>query len=97
MTKVESKKFKPSILQDEMFTLLSSIESSLEENNAFMNKTQPVNITLSRRDIEKLENQIDRAIALGLRTKNRSAIIRMAIRALEASSNDKYFALYHQD
>lgn len=97
MTRAESKKLKPSILQNEMFNILHNIEASLEENTAFMNKTQPVNITLSRRDIERLENQIDRSTALGLRTKNRSAIIRMAIKALERSSNDEYFDLYHQE
>jgi len=96
MTKVEPRKFKSPIFQDEIVGFFHNT-ANLEDDYAFMNKTQPVNITLSRIDIERLEQQIDRAIELGLRTKNRSAIIRMALRALEKSSDDKYLALYHSE
>ena len=60
------------------------------------NKTQPINITLSKNDIIRLESQIDRATRLGLRTKNRSAIIRMGLRLLEQSSDDTYITLYRE-
>lgn len=96
MAKVEPRKSKSPMSQDEIVDLFHNIVD-LEDDIAFMNKTQPVNITLSRRDIERLEKQIDRAIQLGLRTKNKSAIIRMALRALEKSSDDKYFSLYQQE
>ncbi|ALN41909.1 hypothetical protein ASQ44_07465 (plasmid) [Rickettsia rhipicephali] len=61
-----------------------------------LNKTQPINITLTKTDLLILEEQIDRATQLGLRTKNRSSIIRMALRALARSSDDLYIILHKE-
>jgi len=44
--------------------------------------------------IEILEKQIDRATNLEKRSKSKSAIIRMALRALENSTDTDYLRLY---
>lgn len=68
-------------------------DDSIESDN-LSNKTQPINITLSQKDLFILEHQIDRATKLGLRTRNRSSLIRMALRALEQVSDEGYISLY---
>jgi len=70
------------------------------------NKTEPyvedkgrvraITFTLNNSDIDTLEMQIDRAINLDKRSKSRSAIIRMALRALQNTSDAEYLALYNK-
>ncbi|MBA2629224.1 MAG: hypothetical protein H0U78_04215 [Rickettsiaceae bacterium] len=57
-------------------------------------RAQPVTFTLNNLDIEILEKQIDRATNLEKRSKSKSAIIRMALRALENSTDTDYLRLY---
>ena len=84
------------IIKDKLDCFINSIPNNEVDNSNFLNKTQPVNITLSKTDIFRLEEQIDRAIKLGLRTKNKSALIRMALRSLEQSSDETYIKLYRE-
>jgi hypothetical protein len=84
------------IIKDKVDRFINSIPNNEVDNSNFLNKTQPVNITLSKTDIFRLEEQIDRAIKLGLRTKNKSALIRMALRSLEQSSDETYIKLYRE-
>jgi hypothetical protein len=57
-------------------------------------RTQVVNFTLYQSDLTRIEKQIDRATQLNMRNKNRSAIIRMALVALEQCSDEQYQKLY---
>jgi hypothetical protein len=57
--------------QQKIESFINNISKDEVEHIEVSNKTQPVNITLSKRDLVRLDNQIDRdrAIKLGLRTK----------------------------
>jgi hypothetical protein len=57
-------------------------------------RVRAITFTLYSSDIETLEIQIDRATTLDKRNKSRSVIIRMALRALQESSDGKYLDLY---
>ena len=57
-------------------------------------RVQAVTFTLNNLDLETLEQQLDRAILLKKRNKSKSAIIRMALRALENASDEEYSNLY---
>ena len=59
-------------------------------------RAQTVTFTLNNLDIEILEEQLDRATLLRRRNKSKSAIIRMALRALKNSSDAEYSALYNE-
>ena len=59
-------------------------------------RVQTVTFTLNNLDLEVLEQQLDRAILLKKRTKSKSAIIRMALRALENTSDEEYSNLYNR-
>lgn len=59
-------------------------------------KAQTVTFTLNNLDIETLEQQLDRSTSLNKRTKNKSVIIRMALRALEKTSDEEYIELYNE-
>ena len=59
-------------------------------------RAQTVTFTLNNLDIETLEQQLDRATSLNKRNKSKSAIIRMALRALENTSDDEYSELYEK-
>lgn len=52
--------------------------------------------TLRITDLLMLEEQIDRATKLALRTKNRSSIIRMALKALSQTPDDLYITLHRE-
>lgn len=62
----------------------------------FKGKSQAVTFTLNTQDLMLLEQLIDRAIKLGKRNKSKSAIIRMALKALQDSSDEKYLILYEK-
>ena len=47
-------------------------------------------------NIDVLEKQVDRAIFLNKRNKSKSAIIRMALRALDNTSDAEYSNLYNE-
>ena len=73
------------------------------ENNSELNdfkkpkgKSLPVTFTLNNLDMDILEKQIDRATSLDKRSKNKSVIIRMALRALENTTDDEYLNLYNK-
>lgn len=57
-------------------------------------RAQTVTFTLNNLDIDTLEQQLDRATSLNKRNKSKSAIIRMALRALENTSDEDYSELY---
>lgn len=59
-------------------------------------RAQTVTFTLYNIDIDVLEQQLDRATSLNMRNKNKSVIIRMALRALENSSDEEYSHLYNE-
>ena len=59
-------------------------------------RAQAVTFTLTLNDIRKLDEQIDRAINLGKRNKSKSATIRMALQALEETSEESYLNLYNK-
>lgn len=65
-------------------------------NTTDKGRVQAFNITLNSADIEILEKQIDRATMLDKRSKNRSTIVRMALRALRNTSDNEYLELYDQ-
>jgi len=52
--------------------------------------------SISETEYETIEKQIDRAIRLGKRTKSKSAIIRMALKALDKLSDTEYIELYEK-
>ncbi len=52
--------------------------------------------SLNSDDMEILDNQIDRAISLKKRSKNKTCIIRMALNALRDTSDEKYLELYNK-
>lgn len=68
----------------------------VDENNTLVHKgkSNAVTFTLNQQDINILEKQIDRAIKLGKRNKSKSAVIRMALSALDDSTDEKYLYLY---
>lgn len=59
-------------------------------------RVQTVTFTLNNLDLEVLEQQLDRAILLKKRNKSKSALIRMALRALANASDDEYSDLYNK-
>lgn len=59
-------------------------------------RVRPITFTLNNSDIDTLEMQIDRATNLDKRSKSRSAIIRMALKALQNTSDAEYLALYNK-
>ena len=76
----------------------SFINSTPENINQPQKKTraQPVTFTFYSSDITMLEQQLDRAINLRKRSKNKSVIIRMALKALENCSDEEYLELYEE-
>jgi len=72
------------------------INSNTNQDNLLIDKgrSQAVTFTFNEQDIKTLEQEIDRAIKLGKRNKSKSAIIRMALRALQESSDEEYLSLY---
>lgn len=59
-------------------------------------RAQTVTFTLYNLDTDILEQQLDRATLLNKRNKNKSVIIRMALRALENCSDEEYSLLYDE-
>ena len=59
-------------------------------------RAQAVTFTLYNTDIDALEHQLDRATSLNKRNKNKSVIIRMALKALENCSDQEYSRLYEE-
>ena len=74
----------------------SFINAIGENNPIFKGKAHAVSFTLNQQDIKLLEEQIDRSIKLGKRNKSKSAIVRMALKNLSDSSDEKYLNLYDQ-
>jgi hypothetical protein len=66
------------------------------EEKKIRSRAQTVTFTLYNLDIDILEQQLDRATSLNKRNKNKSVIIRMALRALENSSDEEYSDLYNE-
>ena len=68
----------------------------LETKQKTKGRSQTVTFTLNNLDLEILEQQLDRATLLNKRNKSKSAIIRMALRALENTSDEEYSSLYNR-
>ena len=75
----------------EEFINQTKVDSPLKK---IKGRVQTVTFTLNNLDLETLEQQLDRAILLKKRTKSKSAVIRMALRALENTSDEEYSDLY---
>lgn len=71
-------------------------EKKPTENKRIKGRSHPVTFTLNNLDLETLDQQLDRATLLNKRNKSKSAIIRMALRALENTSDEEYSNLYDQ-
>jgi len=74
----------------------NSEETQPSQEQKIKSRAQTVTFTLYNADIDILEQQIDRATSLNKRSKNKSVIIRMALRALKNSSDEKYSNLYDE-
>ena len=72
----------------------NSEETQHPQEQKIKSRAQTVTFTLYNLDIDILEQQIDRATSLNKRSKNKSVIIRMALRALENTSDEEYSKLY---
>jgi hypothetical protein len=71
-------------------------ETTEVTNKKVKGRAQTVTFTLYSVDIDVLEDQLDRATSLNKRNKNKSVILRMALRALKNSSDQEYLNLYDQ-
>jgi len=93
-----TKKIKTKLQPPMHYTKEEFINSSPEKDNLVVDKgrSQAVTFTLNEQDIRTLDQEIDRAIKLGKRNKSKSAIIRMALRALRESSDEEYLNLYNR-
>ena len=58
-------------------------------------KTKRVTFTFTPEDLRILDEQLNRAVSLGYRDKGKTGVLRMALRALEARSDDDYMEAYH--
>lgn len=74
----------------------NSEETQTSREQKIKSRAQTVTFTLHNIDIDILEQQIDRATFLNKRSKNKSVIIRMALRALKNSSDEEYSNLYDE-
>ena len=74
----------------------NSEEMQPSREQKIKSRAQTVTFTLYNIDIDILEQQIDRATSLSKRSKNKSVIIRMALRALKNSSDEEYSNLYDE-
>jgi len=81
----------PLRITKEEFINQTKVDSPLKK---IKGRVQTVTFTLNNLDLETLEQQLDRAILLKKRTKSKSAVIRMALRALENTSDEEYSDLY---
>jgi adenine-specific DNA glycosylase len=74
----------------------SSQEEITVKEKKIKSRAQTVTFTLYNLDTDILEQQLDRATLLNKRNKNKSVIIRMALRALENCSDEEYSVLYNE-
>lgn len=86
----------PIVAREKVESFINSSVDTGRDTKIVSDKAQPVNITLNKRDLSILEDQIDRATKLGLRTKTRSSLIRMSLRALAKASDELYITLYKE-
>lgn len=71
-------------------------EKNTSQTEKSKGRAQTVTFTLYNIDIDTLERQIDRSTSLNKRNKNKSVIIRMALRALKNCSDEEYSRLYDE-
>lgn len=81
------------ITKEEFITQKATTEPVKEK---IKGRAQTVTFTLNNLDLDILEQQLDRATLLNKRSKSKSAIIRMALRALENTSDQEYSDLYNK-
>lgn len=94
MNNKKSNKLEPPLrIKKELF-INNSEETQHPQEQKIKSRAQTVTFTLYNLDIDILEQQIDRATSLNKRSKNKSVIIRMALRALENTSDEEYSNLY---
>lgn len=99
MIKKQKVKMQPPIstVTKEAFINSGTNQDKLQDNLGMdKGRSQAVTFTLHEQDIRMLEHEIDRAIKLGRRNKSKSALIRMALRALQESSDEDYLNLYNR-
>ena len=74
----------------------NSEETVPKKEKKIKSRAQTVTFTLYNIDLDILEQQLDRSTSLNKRNKNKSVIIRMALRALENCSDEEYSNLYDE-
>ena len=80
------------ITKEEFINPKQEVDQVVEQKQK--GRVQTVTFTLNNLDLETLEQQLDRAILLKKRNKSKSAVIRMALRALENASDEEYLNFY---
>ena len=75
---------------------INNFEETTSQAEKRKGRAQTVTFTLYNIDIDILEKQIDRSTSLNKRNKNKSVIIRMALRALEKCSDEEYSSIYDE-
>lgn len=82
------------ITKEEFINPKQKVDQVVEQKQK--GRVQAVTFTLNNLDLETLDQQLDRAILLKRRNKNKSVVIRMALRALENASDEEYLNLYNK-
>ncbi len=96
MNNKKSNKLEPPLRITKELFIKNSEETQYPQEPKIKSRAHTVTFTLYNLDIDILEQQIDRATSLNKRSKNKSVIIRMALRALENTSDEEYSHLYEK-
>jgi len=96
MTQKTIKKLEPPLNMTKELFINKESSNIAPEKLKQKGRAQTVTFTLNNLDIDVLEKQVDRAIFLNKRNKSKSAIIRMALRALDNTSDAEYSNLYNE-
>ena len=97
MSKKQITKMEPPLrITKEEFINQTKVDNPQQDKQKTKGRAQTVIFNLNNLDLEILEQQLDRATLLKKRNKSKSAIIRMALRALENTSDEEYSNLYNR-
>ena len=96
MSNKKSNKLEPPLRITKELFINNSEETKPLQEKKIKGRAQTVTFTLHNLDIDILEQQLDRATLLNKRNKSKSVIIRMALRALENTSDEEYSNLYEE-
>jgi hypothetical protein len=96
MSNKKSNKLEPPFRITKDLFINTPEETVPSKEKKIKSRAQAVTFTLYNLDIDILEQQLDRATSLNKRNKNKSVIIRMALKALENCSDEEYSNLYDE-